>query len=134
MKTSKNATVEMPKWYTKAQETISKLEQIKKDRPLSPYEMRRLSNARYKVDCRSVSRIYEFLFKAEKPLPEIIEAFPSRKFPTFRTWVNKMKKRDNGLYSVWDGLGAAFECSVIFQTGKKLKKQGGTVVRKKVTA
>lgn len=127
----KLALVEMPKWYQDAYATCKKLLATKKERGVwTEYEARRYANAYSKIDLRSVSRIYEAIFKTETKDPVILEGFPSGVYPTFKTWVGYMPKKENGLYSMWDGFGAATKCSTVYATAKKLAKQGGKVEAK----
>ena len=125
---SKNVKIsEAPKWSIKANETIKTLK-AKKER--SQFETLRLVNQMYKIENRSLSKIYKDL---SNPSPEIqaliSEILGASKFPTFAEFKAKAKK-EQIYFSVYSGLLIVKQFNKIAKTRVKVAKQNKVTANK----
>ena len=125
---SKNVKIsESPKWATKSIETIKTLK-AKKER--SQFETLRLVNQMYKIENRSLSKIYKDL---SNPSPEIqaliSEILGKSQFPTFAQFKAKAKK-EQIYFSVYSGLLIVKQFNKIAKTRVKVAKQNKVTAKK----
>ena len=125
---SKNVKIsESPKWATKSIETIKTLK-AKKER--SQFETLRLVNQMYKIENRSLSKIYKDL---SNPSPEIqaliSEILGKSQFPTFAQFKAKAKK-EQIYFSVYSGLLIVKQFNKIAKTRIKVAKQNKVTAKK----
>ena len=125
---SKNVKIsESPKWATKSIETIKTLK-AKKER--SQFETLRLVNQMYKIENRSLSKIYKDL---SSPSPEIqaliSEILGKSQFPTFAEFKAKAKK-EQIYFSVYSGLLIVKQFNKIAKTRVKVAKQNKVTANK----
>ena len=125
---SKNVKIsEAPKWATKSIETIKTLK-AKKER--SQFETLRLVNQMYKIENRSLSKIYKDL---SNPSPEIqtliSEILGKSQFPTFAQFKAKAKK-EQIYFSVYSGLLIVKQFNKIAKTRVKVAKQNKATAKK----
>ena len=118
---------EAPKWATKSIETIKTLK-AKKER--SQFETLRLVNQMYKIENRSLSKIYKDL---SNPSPEIqtliSEILGKSQFPTFAQFKAKAKK-EQIYFSVYSGLLIVKQFNKIAKTRVKVAKQNKATAKK----
>ena len=118
---------ESPKWATKSIETIKTLK-AKKER--SQFETLRLVNQMYKIENRSLSKIYKDL---SNPSPEIqaliSEILGKSQFPTFAQFKAKAKK-EQIYFSVYSGLLIVKQFNKIAKTRIKVAKQNKATAKK----
>jgi len=118
---------ESPKWATKSIETIKTLK-AKKER--SQFETLRLVNQMYKIENRSLSKIYKDL---SNPSPEIqaliSEILGKSQFPTFAQFKAKAKK-EQIYFSVYSGLLIVKQFNKIAKTRIKVAKQNKATANK----
>ncbi len=118
---------EAPKWATKANQTIKTLK-AKKDR--SQFDTLRLVNQMYKLENRSLSKIYKDL---SNPTPEIqsliSEILGKSEFPTFAQFKAKAKK-EQIYFSVYSGLLIVKQFNKIAKTRAKVTRQNKATANK----
>jgi|TARA_B110000908_G_scaffold119252_1_gene139749 hypothetical protein len=118
---------ESPKWSVKANETIKTLK-AKKER--SQFDTLRLVNQMFKIENRSLSKIYKDL---SNPSPEIqvliSEILGASKFPTFAQFKEKAKKEQT-YFSVYSGLLIVKQFNKIAKTRSKVAKQNKATAKK----
>ena len=125
---AKNVKIsDAPKWSIKANETIKTLKG-KKER--TQFETLRLVNQMYKIENRSLSKIYKDL---SSPSPEIqtliSEILGKSQFPTFAQFKAKAKK-EQIYFSVYSGLLIVKQFNKIAKTRVKVAKQNKATAKK----
>ena len=118
---AKNVKIsEAPKWATKSIETIKTLK-AKKER--SQFETLRLVNQMYKIENRSLSKIYKDLSSPSTEIQALIsEILGKSQFPTFAQFKEKAKK-EQIYFSVYSGLLIVKQFNKIAKTRIKVAKQ-----------
>ena len=118
---------EAPKWATKSIETIKTLKD-KKDR--SQFETLRLVNQMYKIENRSLSKIYKDLSSPSQEIQSLIsEILGKSEFPTFAEFKAKAKK-EQIYFSVYSGLLIVKQFNKIAKTRSKVAKQNKVTANK----
>ena len=116
-----------PKWVTNAKNTIKTLSK-KTDR--TQFETLRLVNQMYKIENRSLSKIYREL---ANPTPEIkaliSEMLGKSAFPTFAQFKAKAKKGQL-YFSIYSGLLIVKQFNKIARTRAKVKRQNKVTASK----
>ena len=116
-----------PKWVTNAKATIKTLSK-KTDR--TQFETLRLVNQMYKIENRSLSKIYREL---SNPTPEIkaliSEMLGKSQFPTFSQFKAKAKK-GQVYFSIYSGLLIVKQFNKIARTRAKVKRQNKVTASK----
>ena len=116
-----------PKWATKSIETINTLK-AKKER--SQFETLRLVNQMYKIENRSLSKIYKDLSNPSTEIQALIsEILGKSKFPTFAEFKAKAKK-EQIYFSVYSGLLIVKQFNKIAKTRVKVAKQNKVTANK----
>jgi len=116
-----------PKWATKSIETINTLK-AKKER--SQFETLRLVNQMYKIENRSLSKIYKDLSNPSTEIQALIsEILGKSKFPTFAEFKAKAKK-EQIYFSVYSGLLIVKQFNKIAKTRVKVAKQNKVTASK----
>ena len=125
---SKNVKIsESPKWATKSIETIKTLK-AKKER--SQFETLRLINQMYKIENRSLSKIYKDLSNPSTEIQALIsEMLGKSEFPTFAQFKAKAKK-EQIYFSVYSGLLIVKQFNKIAKTRSKVAKQNKATAKK----
>ena len=125
---SKNVKIsESPKWATKSIETIKTLK-AKKER--SQFETLRLVNQMYKIENRSLSKIYKDLSNPSTEIQALIsEILGKSQFPTFAQFKAKAKK-EQIYFSVYSGLLIVKQFNKIAKTRIKVAKQNKVTAKK----
>ena len=109
------------KGQVEIEKTISLLES--KDN-LTVHELRRLANAKHKLEDRSPSKLYKAVKSDYEAKDEaIVNLLGKSKFPEFKEFVSKLPNKL--LFSKWDALGVLAKCNKSAQIATKLEKQGG---------
>ena len=122
---SKKATA--PKWATNAKATIKTLK-AKKDR--SQFETLRLVNQMYKIENRSLSKIYKELASPSAEIQSLIsEILGKSQFPTFAQFKAKAKKGQI-YFSVYSGLLIVKQFNKIARTRSKVARQNKATANK----
>ena len=122
---SKKATA--PKWATNAKATIKTLK-AKKDR--SQFETLRLVNQMYKIENRSLSKIYKELANPSAEIQALIsEILGKSQFPTFAQFKAKAKKGQI-YFSVYSGLLIVKQFNKIARTRSKVARQNKATANK----
>ena len=99
------------------------VETLKARETRTRYESVRLANAIYKVESRTLSKIYKELSKAEGELKEIItEILGDYKFPEFKEFVKKAPEKKE-YFSIWNGLNMIKKFNLKAEQKKKAAKQ-----------
>ena len=120
-------TSNVPKWSVKANETIKTLK-AKKER--SQFETLRLVNQMYKIENRSLSKIYKELANPSEEIQGLIsEILGASKFPTFAEFKAKAKK-EQIYFSVYSGLLIVKQFNKIAKTRSKVAKQNKVTANK----
>tara|TARA_R110000868_G_C10770943_1_gene754714 strand:- start:103 stop:483 length:381 start_codon:yes stop_codon:yes gene_type:complete len=110
----------MNKQINKAKESIKVLSN-KETR--TNYESVRLANAIFKVESKTLSKVYKELKIADGDLKNAInEVLGKKTLPTFAEFRTKAKDGKE-LFSVWDGLNMLSKFNVKAQLAKKAKTQ-----------
>ena len=110
----------MSKVINKAKQSIETLN-AKETR--TNYESRRLANAIYKIEARSLSKIYKDLKGADGELKlAITEVLGKKTLPSFADFKSKAKEGKE-YFSIWDGLNMLSQFNVKAQHAKKAAKQ-----------
>jgi len=118
---------EAPKWATKSIETINTLK-AKKDR--SQFETLRLVNQMYKIENRSLSKIYKDLSNPSAEIQVLIsEILGKSQFPTFAQFKAKAKK-EQIYFSVYSGLLIVKQFNKIAKTRAKVTRQNKATANK----
>lgn len=118
---------EAPKWATKSIETIKTLK-AKKER--SQFETLRLVNQMYKIENRSLSKIYKDLSNPSPEIQSLIsEILGKSQFPTFAQFKAKAKK-EQIYFSVYSGLLIVKQFNKIAKTRVKVAKQNKATAKK----
>ena len=118
---------ESPKWATKSIETIKTLK-AKKER--SQFETLRLVNQMYKIENRSLSKIYKDLSNPSTEIQALIsEILGKSQFPTFAQFKAKAKK-EQIYFSVYSGLLIVKQFNKIAKTRSKVAKQNKATAKK----
>ena len=118
---------ESPKWATKSIETIKTLK-AKKER--SQFETLRLVNQMYKIENRSLSKIYKDLSNPSTEIQALIsEILGKSQFPTFAQFKAKAKK-EQIYFSVYSGLLIVKQFNKIAKTRVKVAKQNKATANK----
>ena len=118
---------ESPKWATKSIETIKTLK-AKKER--SQFETLRLVNQMYKIENRSLSKIYKDLSNPSTEIQALIsEILGKSQFPTFAQFKAKAKK-EQIYFSVYSGLLIVKQFNKIAKTRLKVAKQNKATANK----
>jgi len=118
---------EAPKWATKSIETINTLK-AKKGR--SQFETLRLVNQMYKIENRSLSKIYKDLSNPSAEIQVLIsEILGKSQFPTFAQFKAKAKK-EQIYFSVYSGLLIVKQFNKIAKTRIKVAKQNKVTANK----
>jgi len=116
-----------PKWATKSIETINTLK-AKKER--SQFETLRLVNQMYKIENRSLSKIYKDLSSPSQEIQSLIsEILGKSQFPTFAQFKAKAKK-EQIYFSVYSGLLIVKQFNKIAKTRSKVAKQNKATAKK----
>lgn len=113
----------------KIENSIFELETKQKTDGLTVQELRRLANAKHKLEDRSPSKLYKSV-KADFEAGDksIVELLGKSKFPTFKDFAEKLPIKL--LFSKWDAFGILAKCNKAAVARTKVKKQGGEVVKK----
>jgi len=116
-----------PKWATNAEATIKTLK-AKKER--SQFETLRLVNQMYKIENRSLSKIYRELANPSTEIQSLIsEMLGKSEFPTFAQF--KAKAKQGQIYfSVYSGLLIVKQFNKIAKTRSKVAKQNKVTANK----
>ncbi len=116
-----------PKWATNAKATIEKLSK-KEDR--TQFETLRLVNQMYKIENRSLSKIYKELANPSTEIQSLIsEILGKSQFPTFAQF--KAKAKDGQIYfSVYSGLLIVKQFNKIAKTRAKVTRQNKATAQK----
>ena len=123
--TTKKAT--SPKWATNAKKTIKTLSK-KTDR--TQFETLRLVNQMYKIENRSLSKIYRELANPSTEIKALIsEILGKSNFPTFAQFKAKAKKGQI-YFSVYSGLLIVKQFNKIARTRAKVKRQNKATASK----
>lgn len=123
--TSKKANA--PKWVTNAKATIKTLSK-KSDR--TQFETLRLINQMYKIENRSLSKIYRELANPTQEIKILIsEMLGKSEFPTFSQFKAKVKKGQI-YFSVYSGLLMLKQFNKIARTRAKVKRQNKATANK----
>lgn len=102
--------------------TITALELKQANESLTRQELIRLANAKEKLDCKKISRVYrEIELKHKAKDSAILAIIGKAKFPTFKAWADKMPVKQ--LYSYWDGLQTLSKFNMIAVTKSKVVAQ-----------
>ena len=110
----------MSKLINKAKATI---ETLNGKETLTQFEKVRKANAIYKVESRSLSKIYKDLKSAEGDLKEAIaDVLGKKTLPTFPEFASKAKEGKE-LFSIWDGLNMLSKFNLKAEHAKKAAKQ-----------
>lgn len=110
----------MSKAINKAKQSIETLN-AKKNR--SNFESRMLANAIYKVEARSLSKIYKDLNDAKGDLKNAVtEVLGKKTLPTFAEFKSKAKEGKE-YFSIWDGLNMLSKFNTKAQQVKKAERQ-----------
>ena len=118
---------EAPKWATKSIETINTLK-AKKGR--SQFETLRLVNQMYKIENRSLSKIYKDLSSPSQEIQSLIsEILGKSEFPTFAQFKAKAKK-EQIYFSVYSGLLIVKQFNKIAKTRAKVTRQNKVTANK----
>jgi len=125
---AKNVKIsESPKWATKSIETIKTLKD-KKER--TQFETLRLVNQMYKIENRSLSKIYKDLSNPSTEIQALIsEILGKSQFPTFAQFKAKAKK-EQIYFSVYSGLLIVKQFNKIAKTRIKVAKQNKATAKK----
>ena len=125
---AKNVKIsESPKWATKSIETIKTLKD-KKER--TQFETLRLVNQMYKIENRSLSKIYKDLSNPSTEIQALIsEILGKSQFPTFAQFKAKAKK-EQIYFSVYSGLLIVKQFNKIAKTRIKVAKQNKVTANK----
>jgi hypothetical protein len=125
---AKNVKIsESPKWATKSIETIKTLKD-KKER--TQFETLRLVNQMYKIENRSLSKIYKDLSNPSTEIQALIsEILGKSQFPTFAQFKAKAKK-EQIYFSVYSGLLIVKQFNKIAKTRIKVAKQNKATANK----
>ena len=127
---TKNVTVKnaaAPKWSIKAKETIKTLSK-KTDR--TQFETLRLVNQMYKIENRSLSKIYKELANPSTEIQSLIsEILGKSEFPTFAQFKAKAKKGQI-YFSVYSGLLIVKQFNKIAKTRAKVTRQNKVTAQK----
>ena len=116
-----------PKWATKSIETINTLK-AKKGR--SQFETLRLVNQMYKIENRSLSKIYKDLSSPSQEIQSLIsEILGKSEFPTFAQFKAKAKK-EQIYFSVYSGLLIVKQFNKIAKTRAKVTRQNKVTANK----
>ena len=116
-----------PKWATKSIETINTLK-AKKGR--SQFETLRLVNQMYKIENRSLSKIYKDLSNPSPEIQSLIsEILGKSQFPTFAQFKAKAKK-EQIYFSVYSGLLIVKQFNKIAKTRAKVTRQNKVTANK----
>jgi len=116
-----------PKWATKSIETINTLK-AKKER--SQFETLRLVNQMYKIENRSLSKIYKDLSSPSQEIQSLIsEILGKSQFPTFAQFKAKAKK-EQIYFSVYSGLLIVKQFNKIAKTRAKVTRQNKVTANK----
>ena len=117
----------LPKWYVNANTTINTLN-AKEER--TQFDAVRLANQMYKIENRSLSKIYRELAKPSQEIKPIIkEILGKSKFPTFAEFQAKAKDGQK-FFSVYSGLLMLKQFNKIAKTRAKVKRQNKAVASK----
>lgn len=123
--TTKKATA--PKWATNAKKTIKTLSK-KTDR--TQFETLRLVNQMYKIENRSLSKIYRELANPTQEIKILIsEMLGKSQFPTFAQFKAKAKK-GQVYFSIYSGLLIVKQFNKIARTRAKVKRQNKATASK----
>ena len=123
--TTKKST--SPKWATNAKKTIKTLSK-KTDR--TQFETLRLVNQMYKIENRSLSKIYRELANPSTEIKALIsEILGKSNFPTFAQFKAKAKK-GQVYFSVYSGLLIVKQFNKIARTRAKVKRQNKATASK----
>lgn len=116
-----------PKWFEKANATIKALND-KENR--TQFDAVRLANQMYKIENRSLSKVYRELQKPSAEIKPIIkEILGKSKFPTFAEFSAKAKEGQI-FFSIYSGLLMLKKFNRIEQTRAKVKRQNKTTAKK----
>lgn len=116
-----------PKWATNAKNTIKTLSK-KSDR--TQFETLRLINQMYKIENRSLSKIYKELANPSTEIKALIsEMLGKSDFPTFAQFKAKAKKGQI-YFSVYSGLLIVKQFNKIARTRAKVKRQNKVTAKK----
>ena len=104
----------------KAKATI---ETLKAKESRTSYESVRLANAIYKIESKTLSKVYKELSTSEGELKQIVtEILGGSKFPTFKEFASKAKEGKES-FSVWNGLQMLAKFNVKAEQLKKAARQ-----------
>jgi hypothetical protein len=110
----------MSNLINKAKATI---ETLNGKETLTQFEKVRKANAIYKIESRSLSKIYKDLKTAEGDLKDAITDILGKKtLPNFAEFASKAREGKE-LFSVWDGLNMLSKFNVKAEQLKKAEKQ-----------
>ena len=116
-----------PKWATNAKATIKTLSK-KTDR--TQFETLRLVNQMYKIENRSLSKIYKELANPSTEIQALIsEILGKSQFPTFAQFKAKAKKGQI-YFSVYSGLLIVKQFNKIAKTRAKVTRQNKVTAKK----
>lgn len=116
-----------PKWATNAKATIKTLSK-KSDR--TQFETLRLINQMYKIENRSLSKIYRELANPTQEIKVLIsEMLGKSEFPTFAQFKAKAKKGQI-YFSVYSGLLIVKQFNKIAKTRSKVARQNKATANK----
>ena len=116
-----------PKWATNAKATIKTLSK-KTDR--TQFETLRLVNQMYKIENRSLSKIYKELANPSTEIQSLIsEILGKSEFPTFAQFKAKAKKGQI-YFSVYSGLLIVKQFNKIARTRSKVARQNKATANK----
>ncbi len=117
----------LPKWYLNANTTINTLN-AKQDR--TQFDAVRLANQMYKIENRSLSKIYKELANPSAEIQSLIsEILGKSQFPTFAQFKAKAKKGQI-YFSVYSGLLIVKQFNKIARTRSKVARQNKATANK----
>jgi len=111
---------------------VSKTDILRNKKDKSQQELVRFANNLFKIEDKTLSQVYKKISTCEKgEIKDAIQAILGKNaMPTFKEFATKIRKNDNKLYSVWNGLLCLKKFNVIEQTKKKVARQNKAEVKK----
>lgn len=105
-------------------DTIFSLEAKREKEGLTTNELKRLVNAKMKLEDKTPSAVFNKVTKATGDLAELVnEMLGKSKMPTYKEFITELVSKQKYAYSTWDGLGVLVKFNKVAATKTKVARQ-----------